>query len=256
MAIEISACPRLPEVLARLTTCDDAGWWRDVAARYDFRFDGEVILGAVGSGVTYDVGRFRPLHRAAAMEELVAAGLLPEQWLDDALAPRWWCERCGGGEKGREALARGAALICGDCFNDNLAAPPSRAALAAVSSLGLDVLVRAESVVAETWRGRPLVWRAMAADELREHHGFTAHRWYHADPGAQPSAPEVFTGLWHNKPEHREHHWKWFPEETKRAARACLALLDLGMHLVATDGTGTTIAVGSVATGEERWSAS
>jgi hypothetical protein len=93
MAIEISACPRLPEVLARLTTCDDAGWWRDVAARYDFRFDGEVILGAVGSGVTYDVGRFRPLHRAAAMEELVAAGLLPEQWLDDALAPRWWCER-------------------------------------------------------------------------------------------------------------------------------------------------------------------
>lgn len=145
--------PNLADVLAALTTRDDAEAWRSASG---YRAGVLPLIAARGDGAvlrpTTRQAIFSPWRHATpaeALEALVATGLLPAHWTDAMRAPRWWCDACG--ERGERHTT---------------AAPPSHAALVAVASLGVAALARAEALVAETWPGRALVWRVMTAEAL------------------------------------------------------------------------------------------
>jgi hypothetical protein len=247
----VTARPALANVLAVLTTESDAAWWRGVVGRYAPRIDGAVVLGVGRGGAAYDVGRLRHATPAEALAALVEAEALPEHWLDAARAPRWWavgpCGTCGG-------CRGGATRWSDDCDGRSvidLDAPPSHAALVAVTSLGVDTLARAEAIVAETWPGRALVWRVMTAAALQKHHAdhcagldvtpalvfsremtppLTNFEW-------RPAWPEVcpYGGLF-GTPDDDRHG-------VHRAWPALRALAALGLHLVALDASRVVIAV-------------
>lgn len=153
--------PNLADVLAALTTRDDAEAWRSASG---YRAGVLPLIAARGDGAvlrpTTRQAIFSPWRHATpaeALEALVATGLLPAHWTDAMRAPRWWCDACG--ERGERHTT---------------AAPPSHAALVAVASLGVAALARAEALVAETWPRARLVWRVMGAEELRRHHERTS----------------------------------------------------------------------------------
>lgn len=238
--------PYLPNVLARVTTCDDAEWWRGVAARHAFRFDGDTVLGVVSSGVMYDVGRLRRMGHVDAVEELVAAGILPEHWLDAARAPRWWCERCEGSGT---IVGWTACECCGDgscpCTwgsGDEVPPEPSRGELVAVSSLGAAAVARAEAVVAETWPRARLVWRVNGARRIRSE----AAACVSFGPfGAAADGATFISSLALVQPELVEESLRWHGHS--RGARAGAALGAIGLHVAGFDGHEVTIAVRSVA---------
>jgi hypothetical protein len=185
---------------------------------------------------------------AAALESLVAAGLLPEHWTDAARAPRWWCEAC----EGVGAVFDVWRMRCWRCDGSgHTALPPSHPALVAVAGLGVDTLARAEAIVAETWPGRALAWRPMTAAALQKHHAdhcagldvtpalvfsremtppLTNFEW-------RPAWPEVcpYGGLF-GTPDDDRHG-------VHRAWPALRALAALGLHLVALDASRVVIAV-------------
>lgn len=174
--------PRLADVLARVTTCDDVEAWRSAQG---YRTGVLPLIAAKGDGAILRPkpwqGTFHPWAHpspADALGALVEAALLPEHWADEGRAPRWWCEGCEGVGYAKPRSAddldpyTGAPMWrCGVCGSSEagrglLAAPPSHAALCAVASLGVDTLARAEAIVAETWPRARLVWRVMGAAEL------------------------------------------------------------------------------------------
>lgn len=171
--------PALADVLARVTTCDDAAWWRMMLLDSPTRLAAEGVEWKMGPSIPWArLGGWAHPTPADALGALVEAALLPEHWADDGRAPRWWCEGCEGVGYAKPRSAddldpyTGAPMWrCGVCGSSEagrglLAAPPSHAALCAVASLGVDTLARAEAIVAETWPRARLVWRVMGAAEL------------------------------------------------------------------------------------------
>lgn len=232
--------PALADVLARVTTCDDAAWWRDLVGRYGARIDAPVVLGVVRNGSAYDVGRLRHPTPADALGALVEAELLPEHWARELTAPRWWCPQCG--ERGERHVT---------------AAPPSHAALVAVASLGVDTLARAEAIVAETWPGRALVWRVMGTAEIREHHercklysggAATALEAFSREQvAAYYFGPELGGFGGDCKPPWPAEPFTTDSAEVRRAWPALRALAALGLHLVALDAGRVVLAVEALA---------
>lgn len=87
---------------------------------------------------------------AEALEALVAAGLVPPRWADPDAAPRW---------VGVVGMRRGEPRL-GD-----LLAPPGRAELAAVASLGRRALDLVDDLAAEAF-GLPVSWDVLSAEQL------------------------------------------------------------------------------------------
>lgn len=171
-----------------------------------------------------------------------------------ALGPRWWCEAC----EGEGAVSDVRRMRCWRCDGSgHAAAPPSHAALVAVVSLGPNALARAEELVAETWPARALVWRVMAAGELRKHHAdhcagldvtpalvfsremtppLTNFEWRPAWPESCP-----YGGMF-GTPDDDRHG-------VHRAWPALRELAALGLHLVAFDASRVVLAAACAARG-------
>jgi len=191
---------------------------------------GVLVIGPSGPPV---VGRW-PVWAyndpTAALEALVARGLLPPHWTDAARAPRWWCDDH-------------------DPRDEDHDAPPSLPALISVAALGADALARAGAIVAETWRGRALVWRVMTASEILRHHEVTARDGDGVTEGyvfshehERKRRPKAFGGTpaWPV-----ECPWTSLP--TVAPAWPALRELDaLGLHLLACDAARVVLGVESV----------
>ncbi len=171
--------PALADVLAVLTTYDNAAVWRLLLDDRERVIDRRgVRLGTWPSSIV----PWAHATPADAIGALVEAALLPEHWARELTAPRWWCERCKG--KGVHHYEEAPGPVMCSCMtydadgyrvrNGHTPVPPSHAALVADASLGVDTLARAEAIVAETWPRARLVWRVMGAEELRRHHERTS----------------------------------------------------------------------------------
>ena len=194
-------------------------------------------------------------HRdpAEALAALVEAEALPERWCDPARAPRWWCAGCGVCGNNPRTRTSDGFVVRDECFacDDHgyeVDAPPSHVALVSVAALGPDALARAEAIVAETWPGARLVWRAMARAAIEEHHAkvndsieLTPLRAF-AHEMVRAKSPERFGGepAWP-----RECPWQALSSDspTGRAWPALHALAAAGLHPVALDAARVALAV-------------
>jgi hypothetical protein len=248
--------PALAEVLAALSECpiDTVRGWlrgcdqqrmRPAIEATETGGAGLCVRGYFADGTRGWLFPLRDATPAEALAALVEAEAIPEHWLDAARAPRWWalgrCGMCGG--------RGGPAGECAYCGPDGMAAcdlslPPSHAALVAVASLGAASLARAEAIVAETWPVARLVWRAMTAEALREHHGRRAFA-----ASASPRAEEAFSWEAHIA-ERDSRPWREecpFGEEwgaeIRRTWPASTALRAIGVHLLAVEDGRVVLAV-------------
>lgn len=239
--------PALADVLAVVTTCDDAVWWRTTLDNHRARLAARGVERGDGVPPTQTRG-WAHATPADALAALVEAELLPAPWGDPERGPRWWCEACGG----RGLRDRPGRYPCFRCDSParapatdppgHTAAPSSHPALVAVASLGADALARAEELAADVWRAR-VAWRVAHATTLRDLMGqaydegsfgagvlyVAAVAWFHPDDVADALA-------W----------WREHDPAQEKAARAVADLAALGLHVVAVDDERVTLAVESV----------
>lgn len=177
--------PALADVLAALSECpiDTVRGWlrgcdqqrmRPAIEATETGGVGLCVRGHFADGTRGWLFPLRDATPAEALAALVEADAVPEHWTDAARAPRWWCEGCSvcgtnpWVPDGQGFVERETCFAC-DERGYATPAPPSHAALVAVASLGRATLARAEAIVAETWPGARLVWRAMTAEEPGKH---------------------------------------------------------------------------------------
>lgn len=161
--------PALPDVLAALTGYDREAF---VGPALLVRDDGVSCCSCASHP---SAGGDAPVPwLPAATDELlrrvVEVGLAPASWGDEALAPRWVREWCGGC-----LLPEPRDFRCPRCDSTERGynvfdSPSSAADIAAVLCMGADAVARVEGVARETWPTARVLWNARTAEALAHHH--------------------------------------------------------------------------------------
>jgi len=230
----VTARPALADVLAALTECDDAAWWRYRELMAESRLTDDGVEWRRGPSVSWLHG-----SPAEAVEALQHRELAPA----DDERRRWWCPCAGKGDGARHG---GLVLRCPHgrgqqgCDGKHWTHPTDLPSLVAVASLGCGRWLRAEALARVVEPGAVVVWRVMTAADVTALVHRASVLWREAPKpvsawGSLMRAPGEADGI---AEYYRAHGLD---------VRPIRELLSLGVHLVAHEVGRVTLAVESLA---------